>query len=94
MHRSTQGYTEVHRGTLGPLPPMHEPRRELACAAIGGCVIVAGGVDPTAAIINGERVDVIADVWNMMIMRQTYFQTYMCVWRRDIEYGAPTVERY
>jgi hypothetical protein len=26
-----------------PLPPMHESRRRFACAAIGGCVIVAGG---------------------------------------------------
>jgi|AntAceMinimDraft_5_1070358.scaffolds.fasta_scaffold09303_3 hypothetical protein len=25
------------------LPPMHEPRCRLACVAIGGCVIVAGG---------------------------------------------------
>ena len=72
---------------------MHEARCRFVCAAIGGCVIVAGGVDPTAAIINGERVDVIADVWNMMIMRQTYLQTHMCVWRGDIENDAPTVER-
>jgi hypothetical protein len=27
-----------------PLPPMHEARSGFACAAIGGCVIVAGGV--------------------------------------------------
>jgi hypothetical protein len=26
-----------------PLPPMHEARKWFACAAIGGCVIVAGG---------------------------------------------------
>jgi len=26
------------------LPSMHEARRGFACAAIGGCVIVAGGV--------------------------------------------------
>ena len=26
------------------LPSMHEPRRLFACASIGGCVIVAGGV--------------------------------------------------
>jgi hypothetical protein len=26
-----------------PLPPMHEAREGFACAAIGGCVIVAGG---------------------------------------------------
>jgi hypothetical protein len=26
-----------------PLPPMHKARISLACAAIGGCVIVAGG---------------------------------------------------
>jgi hypothetical protein len=28
-----------------PLLPMHEARHSLACAAIGGCVIVAGGVN-------------------------------------------------
>jgi hypothetical protein len=27
-----------------PLPPMREPRHGITCAAIGGCVIVAGGV--------------------------------------------------
>jgi hypothetical protein len=27
-----------------PLPQMHDARKGLACAAIGGCVIVAGGV--------------------------------------------------
>jgi hypothetical protein len=32
-----------------PLPPMHEPRRGFACAAIGGCVIVGGGVGSTTA---------------------------------------------
>jgi hypothetical protein len=26
-----------------PLPPMHEARAGLACVAVGGCVIVAGG---------------------------------------------------
>ena len=26
-----------------PLPPMQEPRANFACAAVGGCVIVAGG---------------------------------------------------
>ena len=31
-----------------PLPPMHEARRFFACAAIGGCVIVAGGSGFTA----------------------------------------------
>jgi hypothetical protein len=30
-----------------PLPPMNEPRCGFACAAIGGCVIVAGGVGST-----------------------------------------------
>jgi len=30
-----------------PLPPMHEPRCGFACAAIGGCVIVAGGEGST-----------------------------------------------
>ena len=28
-----------------PLPPMQEAREGFACAAIGGCVIVAGGED-------------------------------------------------
>ena len=26
-----------------PLPPMHDARIDTACAAVGGCVIVAGG---------------------------------------------------
>jgi hypothetical protein len=26
-----------------PLPPMHEPRAHFACAAVAGCIIVAGG---------------------------------------------------
>jgi hypothetical protein len=37
-----------------PLPPMHEPRWGFACAAIGGCVIVAGGVDSTTAEVYEE----------------------------------------
>jgi hypothetical protein len=26
-----------------PLPPMHDSRYEFACAAVAGCIIVAGG---------------------------------------------------
>jgi hypothetical protein len=37
-----------------PLPPMHEPRCGFACAAIGGCVIVAGGVGSTTAVVYEE----------------------------------------
>jgi hypothetical protein len=37
-----------------PLPPMHEPRRGFACAAIGGCVIVAGGVGSATAEVYEE----------------------------------------
>jgi hypothetical protein len=37
-----------------PLPPMHEPRRGFACVAIGGCVIVAGGVGSTTAEVYEE----------------------------------------
>jgi hypothetical protein len=37
-----------------PLPPMHEPRWEFACAAIGGCVIVAGGLGSTTAEVYEE----------------------------------------
>jgi hypothetical protein len=36
------------------LPPMHEPRWGFACAAIGGCVIVAGGVGSTTAEVYEE----------------------------------------
>jgi hypothetical protein len=36
------------------LPPMHEPRCSFACAAIGGCVIVAGGVGSTTAEVYEE----------------------------------------
>jgi hypothetical protein len=27
-----------------PLPPMHDTRGRFACWAVGGCVIVAGGI--------------------------------------------------
>jgi hypothetical protein len=37
-----------------PLPPMHEPRWGFACAAIGGCVIVAGGEGLTTAELYEE----------------------------------------
>jgi hypothetical protein len=33
---------------------MHEPRWGFACAAIGGCVIVAGGVGSTTAEVYEE----------------------------------------
>jgi hypothetical protein len=36
------------------LPPMHEPRWGFACAAIGGCVIVAGGVGSTTTEVYEE----------------------------------------
>jgi hypothetical protein len=36
------------------LPPMHEPRRGFACAAIGGCAIVAGGSGSTTAEVYEE----------------------------------------
>jgi hypothetical protein len=32
-----------------PLPPMHEAREYFACAAIGKCVVVAGGEDSFTA---------------------------------------------
>jgi hypothetical protein len=38
-----------------PLPPMHEARRRFfACAAIGGCVIVAGGQGSITAEVYEE----------------------------------------
>jgi hypothetical protein len=37
-----------------PLPPMHEPRCGFACVAIGGCVIIAGGVGSTTAEVYDE----------------------------------------
>jgi len=37
-----------------PLPPMHEPRCAFVCAAIGGCVIVAGGVGSATAEVYEE----------------------------------------
>ena len=33
-----------------PLPPMREARRGSTCAAVGGCVLVAGSGDSTAAV--------------------------------------------
>jgi hypothetical protein len=37
-----------------PLPPMHEARRSFAYAAIGGCVIVAGGFGSITAEVYEE----------------------------------------
>jgi len=37
-----------------PLPPMNEPRWGFACVAIGGCVIVAGGVGSTTTDVYDE----------------------------------------
>ena len=37
-----------------PLPPMHEARMGFACAAIGGCVIVAGGEGSVTAEVYEE----------------------------------------
>jgi hypothetical protein len=37
-----------------PLPPMHEAREYFACAAIGGCVIVAGGWNSITAEVYEE----------------------------------------
>jgi hypothetical protein len=39
------------------LSPMHEPRRRFACAAVGGCVIVAGGT------ISGSVVSTATEVY-------------------------------
>jgi hypothetical protein len=36
------------------LPPMHEGRCTFACAAVGGCVIVAGGFGSMAAEVYEE----------------------------------------
>jgi hypothetical protein len=37
-----------------PLPPMHDSRRFFACAAVAGCVIVAGGPGRTSAEVYDE----------------------------------------
>jgi hypothetical protein len=37
-----------------PLPPMHEARKAFACAAIGGCVVVAGGQGSITAEVYEE----------------------------------------
>jgi hypothetical protein len=37
-----------------PLPPMHDPRCYFACAAVAGCVIVAGGASRTSAEVYDE----------------------------------------
>jgi hypothetical protein len=45
---------DAYGARWSPLLPVHEPRRELACAAIGACVIVAGGADSTTAEVYEE----------------------------------------
>jgi hypothetical protein len=37
-----------------PLPPMHDTRSFFACAAVAGCVIVAGGDGRTSAEVYDE----------------------------------------
>jgi hypothetical protein len=37
-----------------PLLPMHDPRDSFACAAVAGCVIVAGGWDRISAEVYDE----------------------------------------
>ena len=37
-----------------PLPPMHDLRYLFACAAVAGCVIVAGGMGRTSAEVYDE----------------------------------------
>ena len=37
-----------------PLPPMHDTRENFACAAMAGCIIVAGGVDRQSAEVYDE----------------------------------------
>jgi hypothetical protein len=40
-----------------PLPSMHDARYLFACAAVAGCVIVAGGVDRTSAEVYDESLN-------------------------------------
>jgi hypothetical protein len=40
-----------------PLPPMHDTRGFFTCAAVAGCVIVAGGVDRTSAEVYDESLN-------------------------------------
>jgi hypothetical protein len=42
-----------------PLAPMHDSRIHFACAAVAGCVIVAGGLDLKSA----KLYDVVLDRW-------------------------------
>jgi hypothetical protein len=37
-----------------PLPPMHDPRIHFACAAMAGCIIVAGGESCQTAEVYDE----------------------------------------
>jgi hypothetical protein len=45
---------DANGGRWDTLSPMHEPRWGFACAAIGGCVIVAGGVGSTTTEVYEE----------------------------------------
>jgi hypothetical protein len=47
---------DAHSACWSPLPPMHEPRRGLARAAMGECVIVAGGEGSTTLEVYEEGV--------------------------------------
>jgi hypothetical protein len=40
---SCEALSVVHDGDWDPLPPMHDSRGLFVCAAVAGCVIVAGG---------------------------------------------------
>jgi hypothetical protein len=48
----TELYAHIER--WDPLPPTHEARKGFACAAIGGCVIVAGGFGSRTAEVYEE----------------------------------------
>ena len=37
-----------------PLPPMHDTRMDFACAAVAGCIIVAGGINRQSAEVFDE----------------------------------------
>jgi len=50
-HHAEGGSTETEKGAWEPLPAMLEARCQFACAALRGCIIVAGGMNRASAEI-------------------------------------------
>ena len=49
-----------------PLLPMLEARADFACAAVGGCVIIAGGCNNSTRLASAEVYEEATGVWRQL----------------------------